>query len=315
MKKILLIIIFLFTSNLAFSQTLYQKKFEEKVGDSVIQLNYNWEGFNNSINNVSFFLDKYEVKNSYADFKRPTPSAVAEYISSQIENDIEKINASQTRYKIELVSSRNSGITYKIMGKINQQLISQIESALKFREKKYTEDFFTKNYFLWNEKESLVSIDYKKISKIYIPQMLPIAKAFKLKNNNIIYDKRTVINDILSFYQSIPYDTLTSDRGAGFSTPLRFLHENKGDCDTKLVAINSTVKSIYPDIKAIAIVLPNHVLLGFNVPAKNTDKKVLINGITYVLTETAGPSLVPLGVIDPKNEALMKTRNYSIISI
>ncbi len=314
MKKIIFIIL-LISSSFSFSQTLYQKKFEEKTGNSVIQLNYNWNGFNNSVNNISFFLDKYEVKNSYADFKKPTPIDVSKYVFSNIDNDIKKINLSQNRYKIELINSQKPVITYKISGKINQQLVSQIESALKFREKKYTEEFFKKNYFLWNEKEALVSIDYAKISKIYIPQMLPVSNAFRIKNNNNIYNRRIVINDILSFYQSIPYDTLTSDRGAGFSTPLRFLHENKGDCDTKLVAINSTVKSIYPDIKSIAIVLPNHVLLGFNVPANNNDKKVLINGITYVLTETAGPSLVPLGVIDPKNEALMKTRNYSIISL
>jgi hypothetical protein len=314
MKKIIFIIL-LISSSFSFSQTLYQKKFEEKVGNSVIQLNYNWNGFNNSVNNISFFLDKYEVKNSYADFKKPTPIDVSKYVFSNIDNDIKKINASQNRYKIELMNYQKPVITYKISGKINQQLVSQIESALKFREKKYTEEFFKKNYFLWNEKEALVSIDYAKISKIYIPQMLPVSNAFRIKNNNNIYNRRIVINDILSFYQSIPYDTLTSDRGAGFSTPLRFLHENKGDCDTKLVAINSTVKSIYPDIKSIAIVLPNHVLLGFNVPANNNDKKVLINGTTYVLTETAGPSLVPLGVIDPKNEALMKTRNYSIISL
>lgn len=314
MKKIIFIIL-LISSSFSFSQTLYQKKFEEKIGNSVIQLTYNWNGFNNSVNNISFFLDKYEVKNSYADFKKPTPIDVSKYVFSNIDNDIKKINASQNRYKIELINSQKPVITYKISGKINQQLVSQIESALKFREKKYTEEFFKKNYFLWNEKEALVSIDYAKISKIYIPQMLPVSNAFRIKNNNNIYNRRIVINDILSFYQSIPYDTLTSDRGAGFSTPLRFLHENKGDCDTKLVAINSTVKSIYPDIKSIAIVLPNHVLLGFNVPANNNDKKVLINGTTYVLTETAGPSLVPLGVIDPKNEALMKTRNYSIISL
>jgi len=314
MKKIIFIIL-LISSSFSFSQTLYQKKFEEKIGNSVIQLNYNWNGFNNSVNNISFFLDKYEVKNSYADFKKPTPIDVSKYVFSNIDNDIKKINLSQNRYKIELIDSQKPVITYKISGKINQQLVSQIESALKSREKKYTEEFFKKNYFLWNEKEALVSIDYAKISKIYIPQMLPVSNAFRIKNNNNIYNRRIVINDILSFYQSIPYDTLTSDRGAGFSTPLRFLHENKGDCDTKLVAINSTVKSIYPDIKSIAIVLPNHVLLGFNVPANNNDKKVLINGTTYVLTETAGPSLVPLGVIDPKNEALMKTRNYSIISL
>lgn len=314
MKKIIFIIL-LISSSFSFSQTLYQKKFEEKIGNSVIQLTYNWNGFNNSVNNISFFLDKYEVKNSYADFKKPTPIDVSKYVFSNIDNDIKKINLSQNRYKIELINSQKPVINYKISGKINQQLVSQIESALKFREKKHTEEFFKKNYFLWNEKEALVSIDYAKISKIYIPKMLPVSNAFRIKNNNNIYNRRIVINDILSFYQSIPYDTLTSDRGAGFSTPLRFLHENKGDCDTKLVAINSTVKSIYPDIKSIAIVLPNHVLLGFNVPANNNDKKVLINGITYVLTETAGPSLVPLGVIDPKNEDLMKTRNYSIISL
>ena len=145
--------------------------------------------------------------------------------------------------------------------------------------------------------------------------MQPIASAFKDKNKNNLYDIRIVINDILNFYQSIPYDTLLEDRGAGFSTPFRLLHEDKGDCDTKLVAVAATVRSIYPNLKTIAIVLPEHVVIGFEVPFTDEDKKVNYKGKTYVLSETAGPGIAPIGVIAESSEALMRTGKYSIINL
>lgn len=316
-KKIILVVVICLISINAWSQTRFQTSFNEKVGQSIVQLNYSWSGFNKTNNNISFNIDKYELQNSYADFKKPPKEDLRNHVNELLKKDIEQINASQNNYKIEMQPAQNSNyFTYRVSGKINKPLVTKIEEALKYREKKYSEDYFKSNYFLWNEKDSLVSIDYSRISKIYIPKMISVANAFKIKNNKDIYNKKVVINDILSFYQSIPYDTLTEDRGEGFSTPLRFLHENKGDCDTKLVAINATVKALYPDVKTIAIILPNHVLMGFAVPSNNNkDKKVMYKGVTYLLTETAGPALIPLGVIDPKNEAVMMTRNYSITEL
>lgn len=315
--KIIIIIISLFLSQSIMAQTRFQTGFNEKEGISIIELKYSWSGFKKSNNNISFIIDKDELKNSYGDFKKPLKEDVKSYVNELLIQDMAEINKSQSVYKIEMDKVQNEKFfKYKIYGKQDAVLIDKINKVLKYRERKYTEDYFKKNYFLYNDKDSLVSIDYSKISNLYIPKMRNIANAFKLKNNKNIYDKRIVINDILSFYQSIPYDTLDENRGQGFSTPLKFLHENKGDCDTKLVAINATVKSLYPEIKTIAIILPNHVLMGFSIPnIEKGDKKVIYNGTTYVLTETAGPALIPLGVLDPKNESTMMSRNYSITEL
>lgn len=314
--KLILLIIVLFSGNL-YAQTSYQTDFKSKVGQSIVELNYSWSGFKNVNHNISFTIDKYELENSYADFKKPKETEVVKYVNDELIKEFEKINSKQNIYHVDSqISADNRILKYTISGRIKQPFINRINNYIISKEKIFKEDYFKKNYFIYNDKSSLISIDYARISNIYISKIQNVATAFKIKNNKDIYNRRLVINDILSFYQSIPYDTLSANRGEGFSTPLKFLYENKGDCDTKLVIINATIKSLYPDIKTVAIILPNHVLLGVALPdTKNSDKKVSFNGITYVLTETAGPALVPLGTIAPTNESLMMVRNYSIIEL
>lgn len=315
MKRLFFIILVLLSS-INWASNGFQTGFSKKDGISIVQLNYKWDGFNNTNHSIAFNLDKSDLKNSYVDFKKPNKEEAFKYVLEFLRDDIEKINKTQNKYKIKLKEdSINYSFGYEINGNITNKINKDIVTALNYRQKEHMKNFFKRNYFTWNQDEELVSIDYFRLTQVYIPKMNQIAEAFKIKNNKNIYNKRVVLNDILSFYQSIPYDTLKEDRGEGFSTPLKFLHQNKGDCDTKLVAINATIKALYPEIKTIAIVLPNHVLLGISIEPNEKDRKVNINGITYVLAETAGPALIPAGIIDKRNEEIIKSRNYSIINI
>lgn len=316
MKKLFFITLILLCLSINWANESFQTFFSKKEGISIVQLDYKWKGFNNINNSIIFNLDKSDLEKSYVDFKKPNKDDAFKYVLEFLKNDIEKINKSQNKYQIELEKNEiNYSFVYKINGNITNKTNNDIISALKYRQQEHMKNFFKRNYFIWNQEKELVSIDYFRLSQVYIPKMNNIAEAFKIKNNKNIYNKRLVVNDILSFYQSIPYDTLKEDRGEGFSTPLKFLHENKGDCDTKLVAINATIKALYPEIKTIAIVLPNHVLLGISIEPNEKDRKININGITYVLAETAGPALIPAGIIDSKNEDIIKSRKYSIINI
>lgn len=316
MKKLITIISILFSMSFSWGNDSFQTDFLKREGLTITQLNYKWSGFNNVNHSISFNLDKSELRDSYVDFKKPNKRDAFVYILEFMKNDVNVINKNQNRFKIELLDNETDyTFSYKVNGDISNHEMAKITNALDNRQNVHMKNFFKRNYFIWNESSELISIDYLRLSDLYTPKMSSVANAFKIKNNKDVYNRRLVINDVLSFYQSIPYDTLEENRGEGFSTPLKFLDENKGDCDTKLVAINATLKSIYPDIKTIAIVLPNHVLLGVSIEPKNTDKKISVGGVTYVLSETAGPALIPLGVIDPRNTTVIKSRNYSIISL
>lgn len=316
MNKFLKLIIFsgfVLTAPLSLSGVTYsQKDYHFAINDDTIDLDYSWLDMANALNHIKFKLDKIDVAKSYIDFKRPEMDDVLNYIHARLLMDINLVNTSQNDYKIQIIKARdNSDFSFLITGDTKNQL-DRIQKVLDDKQQEYYEDYFHEHYYDWNKNEKLISIDYNKITEIYLPKMAPIAKAFQAKNNNQIYDRRSVINDILNFYQSIPYDTLTSDRGAGFSTPFKLLHENKGDCDTKLVASAATIKSLYKDLGVISVILPEHVIIGFAIPATGNDLKIMYKGRQYVLAETAGPGLIPLGELSEFSLNALKRGDYAI---
>jgi hypothetical protein len=296
--------------------TYNQKYYDFRVGENDITMGYSWLNLENKPNVIRFSIDKIDVAKSYIDFKRPNDNVALSFIYNKLQNDIAAINESQSTYKIKL--TRQDGareFSFIIVGEVDDLLVERLKDTLDKRQEKYLKDYFYEYYYIWNENDKLISIDYARITEAYISKMTNVAKAFQAKNNPNMYDTRSVVNDIIEFYQSIPYDTLLEDRGAGFSTPLRLLHENKGDCDTKLVAIAATLKALYPNMQIIAIVLPKHVLIGMKIPYTREDLKMMHKGEPYVLAETAGPGLLPLGEIAEESAAIMRLGMHSVIEL
>lgn len=313
LAKLIILSGFFMIAPLSLSGVTYsQKDYQFTINNDTIDFNYSWLNMANQINYIKFKLDKLDVAKSYIDFKRPETKDVVDYIHARLLMDINIINTSQNDYKIQIIkASDQDDFSFLITGDTKNKL-DRIRTVLEDKQQEYYADYFHEHFYNWNKDEKLISIDYNKITELYLQKMAPIAKAFQLKNNNQIYDKRSVINDILNFYQSLPYDTLMSDRGAGFSTPFKLLHENKGDCDTKLVASAATIKSLYKDVKVISVVLPEHVIIGFNVPATSSDLKIMYKGSQYVLAETAGPGLIPLGELSEFSLNALKRGDYAI---
>lgn len=315
-KYLLLSLLFNCITPVQAGVTYNQKYYDFRVGDNDITMGYSWLNLENKPNIIKFSIDKIDVAKSYIDFKRPNDDIALSFIYNKLQNDIKEINESQNSYKVKLTRQEGSReFSFIVVGDVDDLLVERLKDALDKRQEKYLKDYFYEYYYIWNENDKLISIDYTRITEAYIGKMTNVAQAFKDKNNRNMYDTRSVVNDIIEFYQSIPYDTLLEDRGAGFSTPLRLLHENKGDCDTKLVAIASTLKALYPNMQIIAIVLPKHVLIGMKIPYTREDLKMMHNGEPYVLAETAGPGLLPIGEIAEESAAIMRMGLHSVIEL
>jgi len=289
-----------------------QLNHQSVINKDTIDFKYSWVDHSNNVNNINFRLPKKSVAESYIDFKKPDNNIFRNYIISVRRSEINDINSKQNKYVLKL----NTDNELQISGERESFNQSEIENIYKYISKKEEQaklKFYYDSFYIWNPKESLVTIDYKRISNVYKPKIAAIADAFKRHNNRYMYDKRYVLNNVLSFYQTIPYDTL--DRDGGFSTPFKLIHENKGDCDTKLVAFDTTIKKIYPEIQTIAVVIPGHVVIGLKIPYTKNDEKILYKGNYYVMAETAGPGLITIGNIAKESKAKMVQKNFSIIDL
>lgn len=273
---------------------------------------YNWPSPEGQ-NEIGFVLKVGQVSDSFYDFKAPTQAELNNNVYKAVRDQLP--NTGVYAKDIVLIQKQDSIVaglggahTPKEIESINKFLVNTIKQsrAQFYKERRFIQD------------ENWLLLDYKSISAEYKPKMAPIAEAFRTRNIQRFDDIRVVINDILSFYQSIPYDKLQTreigDSEFGFSTPLKLLYQNRGDCDTKLVALNSTLKNLY-NVKTIAVAVPEHIFIGFKMTVQPGDDYIVYEGQKYVLAEPVGPAIQPIGKVSDLSYSYVKAGNYKIYEI
>lgn len=273
---------------------------------------YNWNSPEGQ-NEIGFVLKVGQISDSFYDFKAPTQKELNNNVYKAVRDQLP--NTGVYAKDIVLIQKQDSIVaglggshTPKEIESINKFLVNTIKQSRTqfYKERRFVQD------------ENWLVLDYKSISDEYKPKMAPIAEAFRTRNVQRFDDIRVVINDILSFYQSIPYDKLQTreigDSEFGFSTPLKLIYQNRGDCDTKLVAVNSTLKNLY-NVKTIAVAVPEHIFIGFKMTVQPGDDYIVYNGQKYVLAEPVGPAIQPIGKVSDLSYSYVKSGNYKIYEI
>lgn len=161
----------------------------------------------------------------------------------------------------------------------------------------FEQEYLEARYYTSNHRRR-IQPDYGRIARENLPGIEPLARAWAQRHARP--PSREALNQLLGFFQSIPYDTLesrNSTEGAGFATPVALLARNRGDCDTKSVAMATMVHALAPEVPIVMVLLAEHAFLGFAVETRQGDATLEFNGRTYVLAEPVGPALKPLGKI------------------
>ena len=193
----------------------------------------------------------------------------------------------------------------KAMDAISQNLEIAIRAATK-RVDKFKREYFRERYYRADTKGRLLP-DYVRLAQKNRQSISPVATAWKQQLGGAL--SRTSLNTMLGFFQSIPYDTLQSrgtSNGAGFATPPALLARNRGDCDTKSVAMATLAHELWPDLSIVMVILDDHALLGLGIPPRRGDKKLKFKGETFVLAEPVGPALQSLGTIGEQSRKRIK---------
>ena len=141
----------------------------------------------------------------------------------------------------------------------------------------------------------------------------PIVAAVKEKLPNAT--ARYMAEFLLSWIQTIPYDAIedrATSSGAGFLPPAQVINNNQGDCDSKTVLLAHLMKQIYPQLRMAIIYLPEHALLGINTSVLAEDKSIEIDGLNFILAETAGPAVIPLADAAESSLRFIDSGLYSI---
>lgn len=189
-----------------------------------------------------------------------------------------------------------AGVDEKRIDAVRNGLDAEIDNA--------TRGFFATRLLMLDGK--FVLVDYAAVAREFTGVMAPMGKALLAQSAQ--RDERGRMALALALIQAIPYDTLQSRdiaNGFGFITPPTLLKLNRGDCDSKTVALAAIAKHILPQRHFVIVLMPQHAVLGVDLPARPGDRTLAHQGRTYVLMEPAGPASFPVGKMFPISDKML----------
>lgn len=139
-------------------------------------------------------------------------------------------------------------------------------------------------------------LDYSEIVEGSRTILSPIAQYLTPQGADI----RAAIDSYLPFLQSIPYDRLDGTEQFGLYTPMHMLLSNRGDCESKQLALATMIKSQFPSANVIMLGLVDHVVVGVEMPPQAGDQTYMDNGKQYILMDATGPHESVTGEIAPR---------------
>ena len=185
-----------------------------------------------------------------------------------------------------------------------QDIHAQIESdlsAIQQRVPDIADGFFRERFYTLSE-DRVLRPDYTQIARLAVDDLVPVAAGIRQWTHGM--SRRDVLEHLLLFTQSIPYDQLEDRRkDTGFLLPALVLAENRGDCDSKAVTFAALAHLLYPDLPIAMVLLPRHAYLALGIAPEPGDQTLKLDRQTWTLAEAAGPGLFPIGRLAPGSSA------------
>lgn len=306
-----ILLLFCLAILLSCSSNAEQLKFSKQTKSGRTHFNYRWNDHDGNARDLKFYYRNKVLFNHFRNFKGYQAQRAKRDVLRALEKAAAKVDSKKV--SINFIERKDS-IEIELASR-DQELRGQVYDGLMQIRAQTEQEFLHKQYYnLLTDKFGRTGIkpDHVRISKESIKDIRTISAAF-MKT----YPKmpiRQTVSIILSFVQSIPYSTLQNRRlsnGAGFSPPLKLINNNQGDCDSKVTLMASILSAIYPRMSIAIIYLPDHALIGMQVPNRNEELTLNIDGRTMLLAEPTGPAMLPLGEIAERSEFFINGQQFS----
>ncbi len=288
----------------------YSAQLDMKAAKSgnMTQFSYKFEDFSGRPVSLSFMLNTRQLNAGAGQFQAFDQVQMENYTMEYLH-----YYAAQTPGVQVSVDKIGDTISFHVMGP-SDEVVQQTLAQMKRRNEEAQDRYLQSKYFIKDTTGKYIMPDHIRIAENYIASMRPVAKAIAAQSAD--KSQRGVLNASLNFLQSIPYDTLqnrATSNGSGFTTPYGMLLMNRGDCDTKSVALIAMMRSLYPNMPIAMIYTNNHAFVGFQVQALSGDRILTVERKVFVLTEPAGPGQFPVGRIGHVSSADLDRDYFSYV--
>lgn len=291
-----------------------QISFDKKYRGADIHFDYRWQDMHGRSQSLGFKLDGRTLKRGEKEFDTFDTRAANDYAYTKIKDYVRDFNQKSPKPGARMkLLPLTGGYDIEFYNMATSEIQRQKDYLFELQEKSFKRYEFKSFYTTFESRgQKFVMPDHRRIAKRYVKAMQPVAQAIEKATQGL--SARQKINYALNFIQSIPYDQLLSrytSNGAGFQTPYGLLSSNKGDCDTKSVALAAVLRSLFPNVRLMMVYTPGHAFLGFNFQQGQGDYALKINGTTFVLAEPAGPGLAGVGIISSDSRRRLEQGRYS----
>lgn len=277
-----------------------QLAFKLIPGLSNYRYSYLWRDSKGEVFKTEFNLHSKDVKIGNKEFKKVGPEddfEIARRLQVVADRIGKKVNAEIT------ISEVGGQFTLNMKGpESTKDLFERTFDHLQQEQGSIINNYLKERYYQVELTKDAIIIrpDYAALVKRYRPVGQIIGRSLKVGK---VKDARGLVAHALEFVQSIPYARYVND-GADFQTPIGLFTDNKGDCDTKAVALGSILDSW--GINYIFLLTPDHLFMGVELPKRAGERSFSYAGRSYILAEPAGIGF-PLGVGYPDSlEAFSK---------
>lgn len=171
----------------------------------------------------------------------------------------------------------------------------------------FARTFFRERYYRLKDARQLLP-DFARIAQAEAPDLAPLATAIAAWSAALDgpgAGQRSLLNRLLLFTQTIPYDAL-KDRAAsaGFLAPLQLLQQNRGDCDSKSVLFAAIAHQLYPKLPIALVLLSNHAYIALGLAPQPGDTSLDSGGRRWTLAEPVGPGNSRIGELAPDSRGI-----------
>jgi hypothetical protein len=286
-----------------------QLSFERRRGPGHTQFRVRWLDHERRERDISFALDTGEIETATRLFREFSLEAMRDYIEAAIRQTASAWSEVRVEIERKPAAANSFGIGYRLQGPapLLKEAAQQVDRTFQQAQLRYA------RHYLRRIDRSTIWVDYVAATRGYMRTMWPLSQALLGIAGGA--DERARIGLALSFFQAIPYDQLT-DRvrsgGYDFAPPPTLLDLNRGDCDSKAVALACVLRAITPGRLSAMATMPGHAILAVDVPWREGDAWVREQGRVFIALEPAGPAMAPVGQVAPETARFLDAQTFSV---
>lgn len=263
-------------------------------------LSYRWRGVDRRERIASFTLTRQAIGDAERSFEEFSMEAMWRQMELALRDETRRFSAHST---IDLTRNLD-GMRWQVTA-VDQHSADLLMNRLAERFEQEQRGYLAR--YLRQRVGQRIMVDFSGATAAQQQAMRAVADALG-KSDPGLENDRARIATALGFFQEIPYVVLEDKarRGGDFLPAPALLAQNRGDCDSKAVALAAVLRSYTPWRKLAVVTMPDHAILAADLPAQPGDVTVRSQGRQYVTLEAAGPAINPVGRVGTRTARYLR---------